>query len=108
VLRGAARVLSEDRPVIMAEVFNYDVFGAQRPSIVGKVDAENTLRVEELMRGHGYTAYAVGSQGLLRVRDLRSMADGGSNYVFAPRELRSPYLPYSKPEWVADLFARAS
>jgi hypothetical protein len=94
VLRGARRLLEDAGPVVLMEVFNYDVFTGDKPELEGRISAEAVNEVERIMRDAGYTFYAIGQKGILRVKDLRSIPDGGSNYLFSRVVLERPYTPF--------------
>jgi FkbM family methyltransferase len=106
VLRGARKTLARHAPVLMCEVFDYDVFTHWHPELVGKISATQHQDVEELMGELGYNFYFVGKEGLMRVGDLHSNPDGGSNYVFSQVKSFERFLPWSKPALVRSLMAR--
>lgn len=103
VLEGAMKTLDRDSPVLLAEVFNYDVFVGRKPELAGKLAEGNAGRVEERLRSLGYYLYAVGEHGLLRVEDLRSIPDGGSNYIFSRVCSKQHFLPYRDAKLVSAL-----
>jgi FkbM family methyltransferase len=108
VLLGAKKTLATHSPVFLCEVFDYEVFAHAHPDLVGKISATQHLEVQALLADHGYHFYYVGKQGLLRVADLHSNLDGGSNFVFSRVKTVERFLPWSKPDLVRSLMARPS
>jgi len=106
VLRGASETLARHSPVLMAEVFNPDVVVGNKPHLRGRLNANTALEVERLLFDLGYHAFAIGQLGVLRVRDLRSIPDGGSNYLFTKAAPRWSYASYNEPERIQELVCR--
>jgi FkbM family methyltransferase len=103
VLRGAEKTLDKYGPVILCEVFDYEVCAHNHPELAGKISPTQHFDVQELLTKHGYHFYYVGKQGLLRVADLHSCLDGGSNFVFSRVKTTQRFLPWSSPELVRSL-----
>jgi FkbM family methyltransferase len=106
VLRGAEKTFATHGPVVLCEVFDYEVFTNNDPKLMGRISATQHLEVHELLRKHGYHSYYVGKHGLLRVTDLHSRLDGGSNYVFSRVKTEERFLPFAKPDLIRSLMAR--
>jgi len=94
VLRGAARTLARFEPVVLAEIFDYDIFTGDKPQLRDRIAADNSEQVEALMAAHGYAFFAVGERGVLRVPTLRGIPNGGSNYLFVKHPPERRYIPY--------------
>lgn len=107
VLRGAERLLREDKPVIIGEVFNYDVLAGDHPSLRNRIDPDHAANIERLLTSFGYALYSIGPNGLLRVRDLHSVSGGDSNYLFSPNTTAPAYIPYHDTDAIAALLPRA-
>jgi hypothetical protein len=108
VLRGAARTLAMFEPVVLAEIFDYDVFSGDKPELRGRIAADNSEQVEALMAAHGYAFFAVGERGVLRVRTLRGIPNGGSNYLFVKHPPDRRYIPYADAAAIRSLAASTS
>jgi FkbM family methyltransferase len=108
VLRGAKGILETSSPVVLMEVFNYDVFTGDKPELSEKISTEAVSEVESIMGGLGFHFYAIGKRGLLRVKDLRSIPDGGSNYLFSKMRLAKSYTPYRDAASLRQLLPRSN
>jgi FkbM family methyltransferase len=106
VLKGAERTLEKQAPVLLCEVFDYEIFAHHHPELAGKISSTQHLEVQELLKNYGYHFYYVGKEGLLRVSDLHSNLDGGSNFVFSRVKTNERFLPWSRPQLVRSLMAR--
>lgn len=94
-LQGARETLARFSPVVLAEIFNYDVLAGNRPGVRDQVDPDNAAKVQALLEDAGYTIFAIGKYGVLRVADLGGIPDGGSNYLLVkdpPADL--VYVPF--------------
>jgi FkbM family methyltransferase len=107
-LEGAKETLTTFAPVVLAEVFDYEVFTGSRPELRGRIPADNSEQVEALMAGHGYTFFAVGEGGVLRVQTLRGMPDGRSNYLFVKDPPEERYIPYTDEAAIRRLMGSAT
>jgi hypothetical protein len=92
---------------VMAEVFNPAVLVGNKPNMRGRVALDTAEKVEQFFSELGYRCFAIGEMGLLRVRDLRSIPDGGANYVFSRADPPWSYAPYAEREAIRMLSARA-
>jgi FkbM family methyltransferase len=106
VLRGAEETLARHAPVLMCEVFDYEIFSHWHPELAGHISPTQHLEVQELLARHGYTFYYIGNDGLLRVADLHSSPAGGSNFIFSRVKTEERFLPWSKPDLVRKLMRR--
>jgi FkbM family methyltransferase len=105
VLRGAKETLAKQGPVLMCEVFDFEVFSHHHPELAGQISPTQHQEVADLLATLGYHFYYVGKEGLLRVADLQSNPDGGSNFVFSRVKSVERYLPWSRPDLVRSLMA---
>jgi len=97
VLRGAEETLAKHRPVLLCEIFDFEVMCHLRPTLEGTIDRDQHLAIEELLRRHGYQFYAIGTWGLLRVDHL-NWTDSGCNYVLSPVRTPERFLPWTHPD----------
>lgn len=95
VLKGATETLNTLSPIVMAEVFDYDVLTGHNPDLRGRIPPDNSELIEQLMASHGYAFFAIGASGILRVSTLRGIPDGGSNYLFVKNPPARRYIPYA-------------
>lgn len=97
VLKGAIDTLKNLSPVILCEVFMYEVLAGDKPEaqLVGSISKTQARDIQEFMSDLDYKFYAVGNRGLLRVDNLLSGADGGRNYIFSKKTSGDLYIPYS-------------
>jgi FkbM family methyltransferase len=102
-LRGAVRTLTRFAPVVLAEVFDYEVFTGDMPALRGQIAQDNSRQVEALMSAHGYTFFAIGANGILRTDTLRAVPDGRSNYLFVKDPPAHRYMPYADADAIRAL-----
>lgn len=95
VLRGATKTLDTLSPMVMAEVFDYDVLTGNNPDLRGRIASDNGELIEKFMASRGYAFFAIGERGILRVPTLRGIPDGGSNYLFVKNPPERRYIPYA-------------
>ncbi len=107
VLKGAQNLLTQFSPVIICEIFLYEVLAGDKPEseLVGKIPKHQAINIQNLLKTHNYYFYLIGSRGLLRVNDLMSTPDGGRNYLFSKFESKSLYLPYRDKEGIIQLLS---
>ena len=105
VLKGAIKTLTEQSPVILCEIFMYEVLAGDKPDskLVNSISKTQAKDIQEFMSGLGYYFYAVGNRGLLRVDNLLSNADGGRNYIFSNKISENLYIPYNDKSAILSL-----
>lgn len=105
-LRGAARTLTRFSPLVLADVFDYEVLTGDMPALRGRITADNSEQVEALMSSHGYAFFAIGKNGILRTNTLRGVPDGRSNYLFVKDPPEGRFIPYADADAIGALAAR--
>lgn len=106
VLQGAGTTLTRFGPVVLAEVFDYDVLVGDKPELQDRIAPDSSAQVEAFMSSHGYTFFAIGKLGVLRVDTLRGRPDGGSNYMFVKHPVDRRYIPYTDAAAIRALMSR--
>lgn len=96
VLKGARKTLAETSPVILCEVFMYEVLAGDKPDapLVNSISNSQAKDIQEFLANLNYYFYAIGSRGILRVDNLLSDSDGGRNYIFSKQLSSNLYIPY--------------
>jgi len=105
VLKGAKKLLAEHSPVIMCEIFLYEVLAGDKPDspLVNSISKDQADNIEKLMKEYGYNIFLIGSKGLLHVQDLKSTPDGGRNYLFSKVKPAHKYLPYTNKSEILNI-----
>lgn len=105
LLKGAINTLKKQSPVILCEIFMYEVLAGDKPDskLIDSISKTQAKDIQEFMSDLGYYFYAVGNRGLLRVDNLLSSADGGRNYIFSKKFIDNPYIPYTNKSAILSL-----
>jgi FkbM family methyltransferase len=105
-LQGARETLERFSPVLLIEIFDFHVLSGNHPELRDALDPDNAGKVQQLLVDAGYTAFALGGRGMLRVAELGGIPDGGFNYLF----VKSPpadlvYVPYREEATIRGLLS---
>ncbi len=97
VLKGASKTLKFLSPVILCEIFIYEVLAGDKPDavLIDHVSKTQASDIQIFMNDLGYSFYYVGDRGLLKVDNLLSNPDGGRNYLFSKYKSENIYIPYN-------------
>jgi len=96
-LKGATKTLTEHKPVILMEIFNYDIKTQLSPTLKNCLDHDYTLNIEELLKNFGYYFYIVGHTGILKVKDFRSNPDL-TNYILSTFDTNKSFYNWKDVE----------
>jgi FkbM family methyltransferase len=83
VLQGARRTIERDRPAMICELIDWEVFADVRPLAMESFPHQ-LGEIEELLEELSYSIYLIGNRGALRVASLRTSTTGIANYLLMP------------------------
>ncbi len=94
VLRGARKTIERDRPAVICEIVDWEVFTVLRPLSIERFPSQEG-EIEELAEELGYAIYLIGQRGALRVDSVRSSPDGIANYLLLPKASGPHFVPWT-------------
>jgi hypothetical protein len=89
-LKGAIKLLSENNPLIIIELFNDEVKRKLNPALDKELEKGITLKTEKLLLDLDYYFYLISNHGLFLVENLHSNPDS-SMYLLSKKELTKKY-----------------
>jgi FkbM family methyltransferase len=92
VLKGAATILKEKRPMLILEILNYNSLVKQFPQMDGKINSNYGNEILTFLKGMGYHGYAIQDESISFIDALEDHQN--RNFLFMPYKLNNAIVAF--------------
>jgi FkbM family methyltransferase len=105
VLKGATRVLSRIRPLLLVEILDYSALLNHAPKMRGTIDENHAKEILQVLEDLGYFPYGLSKDGIYAVENFLGAHDH-RNFLFVPQRLSKKKYRFDELRAVFDELAR--